>query len=247
MHLRGNDTMYKLIFPDGREQIVINMPCYDFKWQLGYDLTEPIKVSKGTKLVVIEHYNNSVKNKFNPDPNRTVYNGNMTWEEMFSRFFAITGLTATPKLVSRAAAVIACALVFLAGFPAFAQGYLNGVALNKKIVTDFYRLVFEPRNPDLIDRYIAPDFAEHNPAIQGGRDGLVEFMKTLPRSASDDVGTEMKNPPVYTVAEADLATFIFKQSTPDPSDKAKSYDRFTFDMFRLRNGKIVEHWDGAAK
>jgi predicted SnoaL-like aldol condensation-catalyzing enzyme len=140
-----------------------------------------------------------------------------------------------------------CAIVFLAAACAFAQGYLSGPALNKKIVTDFYRLVFEPRNPDLIEQYIAPDFVEHNPAIEGGRDGLVKFMKTLPRPASDDVGAEMKHPPAHIVAEGDLVTFIFKESTPDPKDKSKTYDRYSFDMFRIKNGKIVEHWDGAAK
>jgi predicted SnoaL-like aldol condensation-catalyzing enzyme len=138
-------------------------------------------------------------------------------------------------------------LVFLTGATAFAQGYLSGIALNKKIVTEFYRIVFEPRNADLIDQYIAPDFVEHNPSIQGGRDGLVKFMKTLPRPASDDVGPEMKDPPAYIVAEGDLVTFVFKQKTPDPKDKTKTYDRFTYDMFRIKNGKIVEHWDGAAK
>ena len=138
-------------------------------------------------------------------------------------------------------------VVFLAASAAFAQGYLSGPALNKKIVTDFYRLVFEPRNPDLIDQYIAPDFVEHNPTIESGRDALVKFIKTLPRPASDDIGAEMKNPPAYVVAEGDLVTFIFKSPTPDPKDKSKTYDRFTFDMFRIRNGKIVEHWDGAAK
>jgi predicted SnoaL-like aldol condensation-catalyzing enzyme len=124
---------------------------------------------------------------------------------------------------------------------------LSGTALNKKIVTEFYRIVFEPRNPDLIDQYIAPDFVEHNPGIEGGRAGLVKFMKTLPPPASDDVGAEMKNPPAYITAEGDLVTFIFKQKTPDPKDKTKTYERFTFDMFRIKNGKIVEHWDGAAK
>ena len=118
---------------------------------------------------------------------------------------------------------------------------MSGIALNKKIVTEFYRIVFEPRNPDLIEQYVAPDFVEHNPLIEGGRAGLVKFMKTLPPPASDDVGAEMKNPPAYITAEGDLVTFVFKQKTPDPKDKTKTYDRFTFDLFRLKNGKIVEH------
>jgi len=135
----------------------------------------------------------------------------------------------------------------LAGASALAQGYLSGAALNKKIVTDFYRIVFEPRNPDLVEQFIAPDFVEHNPSIEGGRDALVKFIKTLPKPANDDVGPEMKNPPAHIVAEGDLVTFIFKQSTPDPKDKTKSYDRFTFDMFRIKNGKIAEHWDSATR
>ena len=76
---------------------------------------------------------------------------------------------------------------------------------------------------------------------------LVKFMKALPRPASDDILPELRNPPAYIVAEGDLVTFIFKQSSPDPKDKTKSYERFTFDMFRVKNGKIVEHWDGAAR
>jgi hypothetical protein len=90
MHLRGKAMLYKLILPDGREQIVLNVPRYDFNWQLGYELAQPIKVAKGSKLVVVGHYDNSANNKFNPDPNSTVYHGNMTWEEMFTPFFAIT-------------------------------------------------------------------------------------------------------------------------------------------------------------
>jgi hypothetical protein len=90
MHLRGKDMKYTLVFPDGREQIVLSVPRYDFNWQLGYYLAQPIKIPEGTKLIVSGHYDNSVTNKFNPDPNRTVYQGNMTWEEMFAPFFAIT-------------------------------------------------------------------------------------------------------------------------------------------------------------
>ena len=139
---------------------------------------------------------------------------------------------------------IACGLALVAAAawvpiwapPMWAQGYLSGPALNKKIVTDFYRLVFEPRNPDLMDQFIAPDFVEHSALAEGGRDGLVKFLKTLPPPASDDVGTEMRNKPAYIVAEGDLVTFVFQQN-----------GRFTFDLFRIKNGKIVEHWDSAAR
>jgi hypothetical protein len=100
MHLRGKDMQYKLIFPNGTERVILNVPHYDFNWQLGYELAQPIKVPKGTKLLVYGHYDNSVNNKFNPDPNRTVYQGNMTWEEMFAPFFAITvDKNANPRTV----------------------------------------------------------------------------------------------------------------------------------------------------
>ena len=81
---------YTLVCPDGREQIVWNVPRCDFNWQLGYHVAQPIQITKGTKLIVSGHYDNSVNNKFNPDPDRTVYQGNMTWEEMFAPIFAMT-------------------------------------------------------------------------------------------------------------------------------------------------------------
>jgi len=89
MHVRGKDMTYKLIFPDGKTETILSVPKYDFNWQLGYDLARPIAVPKGTRLVVTAHFDNSVNNKFNPDPNRTVYYGDMTWEEMMFPFFSV--------------------------------------------------------------------------------------------------------------------------------------------------------------
>ena len=87
MHVRGKDTTWTLEYPDGRKQVILDVPRYDFNWQLGYDLS--IHVPKGTKLHVDAHYDNSVNNKFNPNPNKTVYYGQMTWEEMMSPFFGV--------------------------------------------------------------------------------------------------------------------------------------------------------------
>jgi hypothetical protein len=89
MHLRGKDMTYRLTFPDGREQVILNVPKYDFNWQLVYQPIEPIFVPKGTKLHIDAHYDNSSSNKFNPNPNITVYPGRMTWEEMMSPFFGV--------------------------------------------------------------------------------------------------------------------------------------------------------------
>jgi hypothetical protein len=84
MHVRGKDMTFTLVYPDGKSQIVLRVPRFDFNWQLGYALAEPVSVTKGTKLIVTGHFDNSVGNKFNPDPNQTVYYGNMVWEEMFA-------------------------------------------------------------------------------------------------------------------------------------------------------------------
>jgi hypothetical protein len=84
MHVRGKDMTFTLVYPDGKSQIVLNVPHFDFNWQLGYALAEPVSVTKGTKLIVTGHFDNSPGNKFNPDPNQTVYYGNMVWEEMFA-------------------------------------------------------------------------------------------------------------------------------------------------------------------
>jgi len=135
----------------------------------------------------------------------------------------------------------------LAGASLFAQGYLSPLESNKKVVFDFYRLVFEPRNADLAPQYVAEDFIEHNPRFQSGRENLVKMLKSLPPPASDDISDTLRNPPAMIVAEGDLVTYIFKRNTPDPKDKTKTYETFSFDTFRIKDHKIVEHWDGATK
>jgi hypothetical protein len=87
MHVRGKDATYTLIHPDGREEVLLRVPRYDFNWQLSYKLAEPKFIAKGSTLKVTMHYDNSRANRFNPDPTATVRWGDQTWEEMMLGYY----------------------------------------------------------------------------------------------------------------------------------------------------------------
>jgi hypothetical protein len=90
MHLRGKDMTYTATYPDGRQEIVLRVPRFDFGWQTDYWLAQPILLPKGSKLHVAAHFDNSAANKANPDPAATVRWGDQTWEEMMIGFFTYT-------------------------------------------------------------------------------------------------------------------------------------------------------------
>jgi len=105
MHVRGKDATYSIIYPDGREEVVLRVPKYDFNWQLSYKLAEPKFMPKGSTLKVTMHYDNSSGNRYNPDPTATVRWGEQTWEEMMLGYYGtieLPGSTATP-VASRSA------------------------------------------------------------------------------------------------------------------------------------------------
>jgi len=98
MHVRGKDAQYSIVYPDGREEVVLRVPKYDFNWQLSYKLAEPKFMPKGSTLKVTMHYDNSTGNRFNPDPTATVRWGEQTWEEMMLGYYGtieLPGSTAT--------------------------------------------------------------------------------------------------------------------------------------------------------
>ncbi|HZS07283.1 MAG TPA: hypothetical protein VFD58_20770 [Blastocatellia bacterium] len=82
MHLRGKSYLMKLTYPDGRTETALEVPSYNFNWQRTYLLTEPMRVPKGTQVEFIGTYDNSTRNKFNPDPTQTVRWGEKTTDEM---------------------------------------------------------------------------------------------------------------------------------------------------------------------
>ncbi len=90
MHLRGKDFKYTVVYPDGREESILNVPAYDFNWQLNYDMKTPMTLPKGTRIDCVAHFDNSPNNKYNPDPGKAVTWGDQTWEEMMIGWFSYT-------------------------------------------------------------------------------------------------------------------------------------------------------------
>jgi peroxiredoxin len=89
MHLRGKDFRFEAEYLDGRHEILLDVPRYDFNWEHRYELAEPKLLPAGTIVHVIGHYDNSANNPFNPDPNVTVHTGSQITDEMFNGYLEV--------------------------------------------------------------------------------------------------------------------------------------------------------------
>ena len=90
LHLRGKSMKYTLILPDGREEVLLYVPRYDFNWQVYYELASPKRIPSGSKVIVTTLFDNSLKNRYNPAPQNTVYWSDQSWDEMYAPQVRIT-------------------------------------------------------------------------------------------------------------------------------------------------------------
>ena len=88
LHLRGKDYELLVTYPTGESEVVFK-GTWNFDWQVGYQLAKPLTLPKGTKLLAVVHYDNSINNKFNPDPTKLVLWGDQNWDEMQSGFLGL--------------------------------------------------------------------------------------------------------------------------------------------------------------
>jgi mono/diheme cytochrome c family protein len=98
MHLRGKDMRYEAIFLDGRRETLLWVPQYNFNWQTIYKLKEPVDLPKGTRIVITAHFDNSDRNKYNPDPAKAVRWGDPTYDEMMIGWLGYTVDAPKPKV-----------------------------------------------------------------------------------------------------------------------------------------------------
>jgi len=90
LHLRGKSMKYTLTLPDGEEEVLLDVPKYDFNWQLYYELATPRHIPAGSKVTVVTLFDNSAKNPYNPAPEKEVYWSEQSWDEMYAPQARIT-------------------------------------------------------------------------------------------------------------------------------------------------------------
>lgn len=121
------------------------------------------------------------------------------------------------------------------------------LAQNKRLVFDMWRTLLEAGQVEQADQFIAEDYIQHNPNVASGRAPLVNFLSNFVQpSPIEDTIPGL----VSIVAEGDLVvlSFVREYGDPrDPGDPAKAYTTTWFDMFRVEDGMIVEHWDSSLK
>jgi thiol-disulfide isomerase/thioredoxin len=87
MHVRGRDMTFRAKFGDDRQETLLQIPNYNFEWQLGYEIESGTKIlPKGTVIEAVAHFDNSDFNPYNPDPTKAVVYGPQTVDEMFNGY-----------------------------------------------------------------------------------------------------------------------------------------------------------------
>jgi predicted SnoaL-like aldol condensation-catalyzing enzyme len=118
------------------------------------------------------------------------------------------------------------------------------LAANKKIAYDFFRIVLRGMRLDQADKYMREDYMQHNPNAETGLKGFkAYFSARLPKQlpAIPDTLPGL----VAIQGEGDYVTLSFVREYDDPNKPGQKYTTTWFDMFRIVDGKIAEHWDSA--
>lgn len=117
------------------------------------------------------------------------------------------------------------------------------LAANKMLVWNMWREFLQAGDIEAADKYLAPEYHQHNPNAETGLEGVKAYFQ-----ASGMQKTEVKDyieRLVAITAERDLVTLALVREGTDSS--GEPYTTTWFDMFRIEDGKIIEHWDTATR
>lgn len=117
------------------------------------------------------------------------------------------------------------------------------LAANKRLVWEMYRTVLQGGHADRAAEFIAEGYIQHNPNVASGRQALVDFLRgSRPVRELED---RIMLPLVNLIAEGDYVMVLFER--PEKDEDGNAYVTSWFDLFRIENGLIAEHWDPALK
>ena len=124
---------------------------------------------------------------------------------------------------------------------------------NKKVLLDFFNAPRGLTREERSARIQSEDYIQHNPRFLRmdeitGATGRQAWVKAGEEAAQRGIslvalgGIRLRNP-VIVMAECDLVTAIYRGVLPDPDDPSRTYEAFAFETFRVKDGKVTEHWD----
>ena len=114
---------------------------------------------------------------------------------------------------------------------------------NKQAAYHIVKDLLEANHWELADKYIATDYIQHNPQVASGRAAVVAYFTQTMKMKPTPIPVRMKTPLVSVVAENDYVVVAYVDPITDAKDPSKSYNATTYDMWRFKDGKAVEHWD----
>lgn len=117
---------------------------------------------------------------------------------------------------------------------------------NKALVQRFMELLLDPETADEVRDLLTEDYVQHNPDIPSGVDAIIAFAKSETAVQAKKDMQPSPEPPVL-VAEGDLVVKMLTRELADPDDPGATYRGFWFEMWRVEDGRLAEHWDAVPK
>ena len=117
------------------------------------------------------------------------------------------------------------------------------LAANKKLVYDMYRIVLQGGHHDRAHEFVAEDYIQHNPNAAQGLSGLVDYVRSS--RPVREISETLDLPLIQLIAEGDYVMTSFVR--PEKDADGETYYSTWFDLYRIENGKIAEHWDPMLK
>ena len=117
------------------------------------------------------------------------------------------------------------------------------LAANKRLVYDMYRIVLQGGHHDRAHEFVAEDYTQHNPNAAQGLSGLVDYVRSS--RPVREISETLDLPLIQLIAEGDYVMTSFVR--PEKDADGETYYSTWFDLYRIADGKIAEHWDPMLK